>query len=99
MTASSSPQVTPNNRTIRDNRFASKDDVLWPGDNRLARYLVPSILTKSSRVGKHDRIQHIFKANESEIASCPAFNTYGLNVLVAGVMDWLLHPWKAVFWQ
>jgi len=83
MPASSSPQVTSNDRTIRDNRFASENDVLWPSDNCLARYLVPSILRKSGRMSKCDVAHHAFQTNESEVASCAAFNTYGLNVLVA----------------
>ena len=83
MAASSSPQVTSNNRTIRDNRFASEDDVLWPSDNCLARYLVPGILSKSDRMSKCDVARRAFQTNESEIASCVAFNTYGLDVLVA----------------
>ena len=92
MAASSSPQVTSNDRAIRDNRFASENDVLWPSNNCLARYLVPSILGKSGRMSKCDVAHHTFQANESKIASCAASNTYGLNVLVAGVTDWLLHP-------
>ena len=50
-------------------------------------------------MSKGDKTQHIFQASESEIESCAAFNTYGLNVLVAGVMDWLLHLWKTVSWR
>ena len=71
MAASGSPQVT-------------SDDVLWPSDNcQLARYLVPSILKKSGCMSKCDVAHHAFQTNESEIASCAAFNTYGLDVLVA----------------
>jgi len=39
MTVSSLPQATLNDCTIRDNLFASKGDVLWPSDNRLARHI------------------------------------------------------------
>jgi hypothetical protein len=99
MAASSSPQVTPNNCAIRDNRLASEDDVLWPSDNGLARYLVPGILKRSSRVSKCDKTRRIFQGDVSKIASCAAFSTYRFNILVAGVIYWLLHPWKTVFWR
>ena len=42
----------------------------------------------------------MFQANEHEITNlCVAFNTYSLNVLIAGVVDWLLHPRGTVFWR
>ena len=55
MAASSSSQITSDDRTIRNNCFASEDDVLRPSDNCLARYLISSVLQKSNRMGKRDK--------------------------------------------
>jgi len=94
--ASSSPQVTPNDCAIRDDRFPSKDDVLWSSDDRFARYLVSRILKIPSRTTKSNKAQHMFQVDESKIVVYVEINTHGLNVFVAGVMDWLLHSWETV---
>lgn len=57
MAAASSSQVASDDRTIRDDCFASKDDVLRSSDNRPARYLVSSVLKKPNHMGKGDKAQ------------------------------------------
>ena len=69
MAAASSSQIASDDRTIRDDCFASKDDVLRPSDNRLARHLVSSVLKKPARTGKCDKAQHISHTNELAITA------------------------------